>query len=317
MEEFKKIRIVDNFYQTSSFIPMPTTLIGTMDENFETSFGAYSLVFPYYVGSKEFYAMILECRNSSNTCKGILKHGKCTINYMPDDRKYFKGIVALGYPGDTPEQKRKISMFTPVDGLLKKENPEEKYPKVLKEAFQVFECTWVKELDNAQNDVFQEEYSGPYHNFNGITSQYGAHFILKIENILIKEKYHDALLNGVNKNNFPPIPTNFGYRDSTHFWESQFKKPIYEDIPKKDVDIESIRYAANRADDTVKFTDDALEMLVNVPRVFLSLVLRGCVNWAKENNVTLITAKEMEIINDKRKKDRDNKSNSKNQDQKY
>jgi len=301
MEDFKNIRIVDNFYQTSSFIPMATTLIGTMDDTYETSFGAYSLIFPYYISSRKFYAMLLQTRNSSNTCKGLLKHGRCTINYIPDNKKYFKGVVALGFPGDKPEDKRKINMFTPIDGLLQKENPTEKYPKILKEAFQVFECTWVKELDNAQNDVVMEEYPGPYHDFNGITSQFGAHFILKIEKILIKEKYYNSLINGVNKNNFPPIPTNFGYRDSMYFWESQFRKPISEAIPKKEVDLESIRYAANRADDTVKFTDDALEQLVGVPRIFLNIVLKGCVNWAKENNVTLITAKEIKIINDKRK----------------
>ena len=47
-QEFKDLRIVDNFYQTSSFFPMPLTLIGTLDEKGElTSFGAYSLIFPY------------------------------------------------------------------------------------------------------------------------------------------------------------------------------------------------------------------------------------------------------------------------------
>lgn len=29
---FKDLRIVDNFYQTSSFFPMPTTEIGTLSE---------------------------------------------------------------------------------------------------------------------------------------------------------------------------------------------------------------------------------------------------------------------------------------------
>ena len=45
-------------------------------------------------------------------------------------------------------------------------------------------------------------------------------------------------------------------------------------------------------------------MLVKVPRPFLKLVLTGCVNWAKENNCTLITEKEMQIINDKRSKEK-------------
>ena len=69
-------------------------------------------------------------------------------------------------------------------------------------------------------------------------------------------------------------------------------------------DLTSIRYAANRADDVVKFSDDALEMIAGVPRPFLKLVLNGCVKWAKENNCTLITSKEMKEINDKRSKDK-------------
>jgi hypothetical protein len=224
---------------------------------------------------------------------------------MPDNKKYFKDIVALGFPGDTPEEKRKLNKFTPIDGLLQEENPNEKYPKVIKEAFQVFECTWDRVLDNAQNDVFMEEYPGPYHNFNGITSKHGAHFILKVERILMKEKYHDSIMNGVTRYNFPPVPTNFGFRDSMHFFESQFSRPLCEDVPKKEVDISSVRYAAERADDVVKFTDDALKPLVAVPRVFLPLVLKGCVKWAKENNVTLITEKEMNIINENRLKNKE------------
>ena len=303
-EKFKDLRIVDNFYQSSSFFPMPLTLIGTLDENGNTSFGAYSLVFPYYIAGKDFYAMILECRNSSNTCKGLLRTGKCTINFLPDAKKNFKEHVRLGYPGDTPEEKMKDFKFHLEDGISSKDNPEEKYPKVISEAYQVFECTWVKELDNAENDKVEEEYTGPYHNFNGITSKYGAHFILKIDHILMKEKYYDAIINGVTANNFCPLPTNWGYRDSKNFWCSDFKKPRAENICSREVDLTSVKYAAGRADDVVKFSDDALKMLVNVPRPFLKLVLNGCVQWAKENNCTYITEKEMKIINDKRSKEK-------------
>ena len=304
MKDFKDVKIVHNFYQTSSFFPMPTTLIGTLDENNETSFGAYSLVFPYYVGYRDYYSLLLHCRNSSNTCKHLLKNGKCSINFMPDDKKYFKGIVALGFPGDNPEEKRKNNIFTPIDGLRQEENKEEIYPKILKEAFQVIECTWDNKLDNAQDDVFMEEYNGPYHNFNGITSKFGAHFILKIDKILLKEKYYNSISSGVTRSNFPPIPTNFGFRDSIHFFQSQFSKPLMEDIPKKEVDISSVRYAADRCDDKVKFTDEAIKPLVRVPRVFLKLVLKGCVQWAKEHNITLITEKEMKLINEERQKNK-------------
>lgn len=54
----------------------------------------------------------------------------------------------------------------------------------------------------------------------------------------------------------------------------------------------------------MKFTDEVCSKLVKVPRVFLNTVLKGCVAWAKENNVTLITEKEMQIIQVKRNKEK-------------
>lgn len=307
-KSFKDIRIVDNFYQSSSFFPMPLCLIGTLDEEGKlTSFGAYSLCFPYYIAGKGYYAMILECRNTSNTCKGILRHGKCTINFLSFSKKNFAEHVRLGFPGDTPEEKMKDFKFNVEDGMPKELDPNGNYPKIIKEANQIFECTWVKELDNAQDDKVQEEYNEPYHNFNGITSKFGAHFILKIDHILLKEKYYNAIVNGVTKNNFCPLPTNWGYRDSKYFWCSDYKKPIPVGIPDKEVDLTSVKYAANRLNTDVKFTDEALKMLVKVPRPFLKLVLQGCVDWANRNNCKLITEKEMKIINDKRSKEKQKK----------
>ena len=304
MEKFKDLRIVDNFYQTSLFFPMPLTLIGTLDEKGEkTSFGAYSLIFPYYIAGKDYYAMILECRNTSNTAKGLLRHGKCTINFLPFSKKNFAKHVDLGFPGDTPEEKMKNFIFHTEETP----NGEGKRPQLISEALQVMECSWVKELDNAENDKVLEEYDGPYHNFNGITSKFGAHFILKIDHIYVKETYYDSLINGVNRRNFMPLPTNWGYRDSKNFWCSDYVKPLAVGIPNREVDLTSLRYAANRADDKVKFTDDALKMIVKIPRPFLKLALNQMVNWAKEHNVELIDVKEMEQIRDKRAKEKEKK----------
>ena len=198
----------------------------------------------------------------------------------------------------------KDTIFTLVDGKRARENQNEQFPKIVQEAFQVFECTWVKELDNAQDDKIQDEYNGPYHNFNGITSKYGAHFILKIDHIILKDKYQQALINGVNRKNFCPLPANWGYRDSKNFWCSNYHKPDAVGIPNREVDLTSLQYAAKRLNTDVIFTDDALKMLVKVPRPFLKLVLQGCVDWANKNNCKVITAKEMTIINDKRSKDK-------------
>ena len=299
--DFQDIIIKDNFYQSSSFIPMPLTLIGTLNEDGTlTSFGSYSLIFPYYIAGKKYYAMLLECRNTSNTAKGILRHKKCTINFIPYSKKNFQQCVDNGFPGDTPEEKMKDFIFTPIDGKSKEDDPKGNYPKILDEAIQVFECTWMDELDNAQNDKVLEEYEGPYHDFNGITSKYGAHFILRVDHILLKPKYRDAIVEGATKRNFAPLPTNWGYRDSKDFWCSPFHKPDALDIPNRQIDISSLRYAATRLNTDVTFTDDALLTIVKVPRPFLKLVLQGCVKWADENGVKVITEKEMKIISDKR-----------------
>ncbi len=303
MSEFKDLRIVDNFYQTSAFFPMPTILIGTVSESGEMNLGSYSLCFPYYIAGKEYYSMLLECRNSSNTAQNILRTKKCSLNFIPDDKKYFKEAVRLGFPGETSAEKMKDCLFTLENGLC----GESDRPKVVKEAFQVFECSWDDTLDYAAGDKegMLEGYDPPYHNFNGITSKYGCHFILKIDKILIKEKYYQAIINGVNAKAFPKVPVDYGYRDSTHFWYSRFKRPVAQKIPSgKESDVSSIIYAANRMDPQIKFEDEACAMLTKVPRVFLKIALQGCIDYAKDNQITLITAADMQKINDKRAKEK-------------
>lgn len=306
MSNFKDLRIVDNFYQTSAFFPMPTILVGTLAEDGATSLGSYSLVQPYYVAGKGYYAMLLCVRNSSNTAQHLLSRGKCSLNFITDDKVFFKEAVRLGWPGDTPQEKMKNCLFTLEDGLMAKEHPDEAFPKVVAESFQVFECTWMKELDGAQNDKpgMLDGYPPPYRDFNGITSQFGAHFILRIDKILMKDKHYDCIINGVTAKGFPRVPVDYGYRDSKSFWYTRFKKPRAELLPTREVSIASVRYAADRIDTSIKFTDQACAKLVKVPRIFLNTALRGCVTWAKENGVDLITAEHMDTIRDKRAKEK-------------
>ena len=313
MSSFKQLEPKDNFYQTSLFFPMPVVLVGTLTENGKTTFGPYSLLAPFWVAGKECYTMILECRNSSNTAQNIIRTGKCSLNFLPDDKKYFKQEVKMGWPGDKPEEKMKDFPLTMEDGLRKEEDPNGIYPQILAESFQVVECTWLKGLDGADQDSVpleegKDHYErASYHNFNGITSPYGAHFVLRIDKILMKPKYWNTIVNGVTASGFPRVPTDFGYRDSKNFWYSRFKKPHGELLPQRQTTISSVRYAADRLQTDVKFTDDALEKLVRVPRIFLPTVLKGCVKWAEENNIKVITAKEMDIINDKRSKEKSKK----------
>ncbi len=301
MSDFKDLRIVDNFYQTSAYFPMPTLLIGTISKNGQTNLGAYSLCFPYYIAGKEYYAMILECRNSSNTAQNILRGSKVSINFIPDKRKYFKEAVRLGFPGDTTEEKMKDCIFTLEEGLADGERP-----KIVKEAFQVFECTWDNLLEDAYLDKSGnlEGYEPPYRNFNGITSKFGAHFILKIDKVLMKEKYHSAIINGVKGSSFPPVPVDYGYRDSTNFWCSSFRKPYPEKIQAKEGDINSVKYASSRIDPEITFTDRACAKLTKIPRVFLKAALTQMVAIAKEEGFKVIDEEEIAIINDKRRKEK-------------
>ncbi len=301
MDKLKELRIVDNFYQTSSFFPMPTILVSTVSETGQTNLGAYSLCFPYYIAGKDYYAMILECRNSSNTAQNLLRTKKCTLNFIPDKRKYFKEAVRLGFPGDTTAEKMKNCLFTLVNSELGADRPQ-----IVAESFQVFECTWDDSLEEAFKDKAGqlEGYEPPYRNFNGITSKFGAHFILKIDKILMQEKYHNSIVNGVTKHNFPSVPVDYGYRDSTNFWCSKFVKPYPEKIQAKEGDPKSVMYAASRIDPDVKFTDEACAKLTKIPRVFLKAALTQMVNIAKEEGITLIDENALNIINDKRRKEK-------------
>lgn len=301
MSSFKDLRIVDNFYQTSAFFPMPTILVGTISENGKTNLGSYSLCFPYYIAGKDYYAMLLECRNSSNTAQNILRGSRVSLNFITDERKYFREAVRLGFPGDTTDEKMKNCIFTLEQGQADGERP-----LVVKEAYQIFECTWDDSLDDAHLDKAGslEGYDPPYRNFNGITSKFGAHFILKIDKILMKDRYYDAIVNGVTAKGFPKVPVDYGYRDSTNFWCSSFKKPFPEKIQAKDGDLNSVKYAAKRIDPDVTFTDEACARLVKIPRIFLKVALTQMVNIAKKEGITVIDEAALEIINDKRRNEK-------------
>ena len=308
MSSFENLRIVDNFYQTSLFFPMPTVVISTLCEDGTTSLGPYSLVQPYYVAGKGYYAMLLSCRNSSNTAQNILRTGKCAINFIDDNPRTFKEAVKLSWPGDKPSEKMPKCKFKLETSQIEEETGEQR-PMVMTDAIQVIECTWVRELDGADKDKAGElnGYEPPYHDFNGITSKFGAHFILKIDRILMKKKYSDAIIRGVKASDFPSLPVDYGYRDSKNFWFHRKTRMRAELLQVRQASLASVRYAADRVDDKVKFTDDALQTVLGVPRVFLPLVLKGCVSWAKENGVTLIDATHMKIINDKRAEEKKKK----------
>ncbi|HOZ73416.1 MAG TPA: flavin reductase [Spirochaetales bacterium] len=312
MSSFKNLRIVDNFYQTSMFYPMPTMLISTLSPSGATSLGAYSLCFPYYIAGKEYYAMLLECRNSSNTAQNLLRTGVCAINFLEDSRRLFKETVRLGFPGERCEEKMSDCFLEMEAGqAADKESDGGARPLVLKDAYQVLECSWDDSLEGASEDRARlgllEGVEPPYRSFNGITSRFGAHFILRIDAILMKERQYDAIVGGVRARDFPRVPVDYGYRDSKSFWYTRFRKPLGVSVPARPgMDLASVKYAADRIDPEVSFSDEACEALRKIPRIFLKTALTGIAEQAKSMDLPrvggklVVDAEVLAIVNDKR-----------------
>jgi flavin reductase (DIM6/NTAB) family NADH-FMN oxidoreductase RutF len=275
-DDFEDVRILDNFYQTSSFFPMPVVLVGTLAESGQTNLGPYSLCFPHIIAGK--HAMMLICRSTSNTATNIRRTGVASLSFIPDDHKYLENCVILGFPGETTEEKMKNSIFT----LLPSHRPGA-FPEFVAEAVQVFECTW--------------DASHP-HEAGGLEH----HYLLRIDKILMQHRWKRALVAG---GEFPRLPIDYGYRDSLHFWFTDGRKPYAVDIPKgHGVTADAVLYQADRIDPAVKWEPEACAELAGVPRVFLKTVLQGCVDAAKEQGVSRITPEFLRTIRDKRAEER-------------
>lgn len=284
-EDFVDVRILNNFYQTSSFFPMPVVLVSTVAESGQTNLGPYSLCFPYVVAGE--FSMLLGTRPDSNTSLNIQRTGTCALNFIPDDRKYMQNCVTLGFPGETTEEKMQNSIFTLVPSVRTSEQrtPGTQYPEIVQEAIQVFECTW----DQA-------------YPINLTLASPELHFVLHVDKISIKRRWHNSL---IENKGIPQLPVDFGFRNNTDFWFAKIRRPFKIPIPaEKSVDVNAVRYAVERVDPDVKWLDDACAKLVKVPRIFMTRVIRECVEAAKEEGVTEITPEFLDRVRDKRREEK-------------
>lgn len=201
MLNYKNVELGENFYPTSC-LSTAQILISTLAEDGNTALGSYSLCYPYYIAGKDYYAMVLGCRNNSNTAQHILRYGKCAINFLAKNENFMNHTLGFGLIEDIFENNISKFKFNLERGLAEEIEPAIKRPMVVKEALQVFECTWISELEDAINDKpgIINGYDPPYRNFNGITSRFGAHFVLKIDKILMRQKYMNGTINGAKEN---------------------------------------------------------------------------------------------------------------------
>ncbi|MGY5875801.1 MAG: hypothetical protein RTU30_08645 [Candidatus Thorarchaeota archaeon] len=279
--EFEEIRILDNFYQTSSFFPMPVVLVGTVSESGLTNLGPYSLCFPHLIAGENEWAMMLVTREDSNTAINIRRTKVCNINFIPDDKKYMENCVLLGYPGETTEEKMENSIFSLLPST-RNNGSNGSYPEMVEEAFQVYECTWDESFDC--NIV-----------------QGCNNFLLRIKKILLKPQYKEAIVRGMDAKSFPCVPVDYGFRDNFQFWFVKSSKPYSVPIPSgKGIDVQAVLFAAKRTDPTIEWTEEAAAMITAVPRVFLKRVITGTNDAAREEGLTVITGEFMEKVRDKR-----------------
>jgi len=282
--DFVDVRILDNFYQTSSFYPMPVVMVSTLAEDGQTNLGPYSLVFPYVIAGE--HAMMLISRSNSNTAANIERAGKAALNFIPYDKKFLKNSVQLGFPGETTDEKMKHSVYTLIPSPQEVQGTETAYPRIVKEAVQVFECT--------------RDASYTFH-----PSEQEAHFLLRIDSILMQERWHKALIDGKG---YPSLPIDYGYRNNSDFWFAKHKKPFNVPIPKgRGLPVDAVQYAADRLDPDITWEREACAKIVNVPRVFLKTVMTQINEEARQRGVSVITPVLLDEIRDKRAQEKKGK----------
>lgn len=284
-EKFVSIRPRDNFYQTASFLPMAFALVTTINEQGETGIGPHALISPF--GIVENHSMLLVSRSDSGTAKNIRRRKKCALNYIEFDRKALESVSLLGYPGQSAEEKKKESIFTLVESPIKENREDPDYPKIIDEAFQIYECTLDEDVEIRKRSAPEEEFHEGY-------------FVLSINDILLERDYKDKLDEGQG---FPNMPIFYGARDGTAFWFAKHNEPFSIEMPSgKGSGYQAASYLANRLDADIRFTEDACKQLADIPRPFLKKALLGIIGEAKKRDVTLVDEEVLKAINADREK---------------
>lgn len=260
----------DNWYQASSYFVSSFALITTLAEDGQTSIGPYQLTFPFEVINDRSFMVI--SRPTSNTVAHVRRTRKCALNFVEFDRRKLQTIVDLGYPGQSSEEKMKYSGFTLVDSPTPGRQAQDGCPQILREAFQVYECTWEEERE------FEKKM---------LRRSTSAHLLLRIDRILLKQSWKKNLDDGGSR--MPRMPLTFGFRGGRKFWFAEPRRAFWLPVPTdKGPKHETILYEANRLDDEVRFTADACKELTGVPKVFLKTVLNGIITQAKAQGIRTV-----------------------------
>ncbi len=259
----------DNWYQSSSFYGSSFALITSVNEDGITSIGPYQLSFPFEVINERSWMVV--SRPGSNTATNVKRTHKCALNFIEYDKDKIQTILEFGFPGQTPAEKDAYNTFDLIDSPTEGRASNTIYPKIMKDAFQVFECTLdVKRIE--ENPILRDSSS--------------AHLLLNIDNILVKEEWVPYIDGTGDK--MPSVPMTYGFRGASTFWFGDVNPAYKLPIPDKGAKDDVVYYEANRLDDEVKFTREACKELTGIPPTFLRQALMGILGVAKEQGLTKI-----------------------------
>ncbi len=198
-DPFVDVPVRDRFFQSSAFFPMPIVLISTRAPDGQTNLAPYSNCFPHFSAGQ--HSLMLVTKSNSKTAQNIERTGRCTINFVPDHPAYLANVKVLGRPAETDEKMVK-SIFTlePAPGETGDDAPCDS----VSEAVQTFECRW--DASHAHE-----------------TGQQERQYLLQVERIRMKDRWHKALEAG---RGFPRLPVDYGFRKATSTWMSRPRADI-------------------------------------------------------------------------------------------
>ena len=285
-EPFERLHPKDNFYQSVSFFPMPFAMITTVNEEGLTSIGPHSLAFPFDLIEEP--SMMLVSRAGSNTSTNLRRTGKAALNFIKFHKPWLKHVVALGYPGQEPKEKMRDTPFDLIPSPTAELASDPDFPLLMKDAFQVYEC----EVEG------QFKYE-PHRETDAIAAE--NFWRLKVKNVLLKASYRIIL---EEQKEFPSMAISYGFRhrdNERRFFFCSHNKPFPVHLPvTKTLAHQSIYYDANKMDPEVRFTEEACKRLVDIPKPFLKIALKGLIKEAKAAGVTMIDGEFADKVNAKR-----------------
>lgn len=185
---FEDVALAEQYYQTSSFFPMPVVLVSTRAEDGQTNLAPYSLVFPRVEPGRHLLELV--CMKGTKTSANLLRDGRAALAFVTDDSRTLEGCRALGRARPTAD-KMAQSIFELVD------SPQgEGHPPLVLEAVQVFECRLERAVEH---DVFKKSYR----------------FVLEVEHVRMKPQWAAALRRG---DATPNLAIDYGFRQTTSSW---------------------------------------------------------------------------------------------------